>query len=290
MNEPSATIRRSDAGHAEARATTNFRPARKRAAFTIIELLVVIAIIALLIGILLPALAGARAQGRATVCAANLRQLAAANELYLSDHRGHYAPGAVDIVTHNRHRWHGTRDTVDVPFVPYGGSLTKYLSGAGSSQAVRACPAFTDVLDDPAAFERGCGGYGYNNAYVGTRRARSGDDRWHLVSDEAGAPAHLFRSPARTVMFTDTAFAADGLIEYSFLEPRFHPEHPRSRFDPSAHFRHTGQANAAWLDGHVSSETRTFTWSSGLYGGSPKALGVGWFGEADDNSLYDPGV
>ncbi len=259
-----------------------------RAAFSLIELLVVIAIVALLIGLLVPALAAARGQARASVCASNLRQLAAANELYVADHAGYYAPGAVDIVLHNRHRWHGTRTSTGVPFRPEGGSLTRYLGEVGSAPLVRACPSFADILDSPGAFERGCGGYGYNNAYVGTRRVRSGPGAWSLASDRQGAPAHLFVQPARTVMFGDAAFAADEAIEYSFLEPRFHPDRPQVRFDPSTHFRHREEANLAWLDGHVDSEARRHSWSSGLYQGDPQGLDIGWFGADDDNRLFDP--
>ena len=57
-------------------------------AFTLIELLVVIAIIALLMAILLPALEGAREQGKSIVCRSNLRQWGAIFTLYAEDSRG----------------------------------------------------------------------------------------------------------------------------------------------------------------------------------------------------------
>ncbi len=57
--------------------------------FTLIELLVVIAVVALLLGLLLPALAGARRSAQAAVCLARLQQLGVAVTLYLDDHDQH---------------------------------------------------------------------------------------------------------------------------------------------------------------------------------------------------------
>ena len=64
---------------------------KNKKAFTLIELLVVISIIALLIGILLPALGSARKTAQTMVCAATLRSIGTAQALYESDFRDHYS-------------------------------------------------------------------------------------------------------------------------------------------------------------------------------------------------------
>ena len=70
------------------------RPLHPVRAFTLIELLVVIAIIAILVGILLPSLGGARASGRQIVCRSNLKQFGLASILYAQDYKSLIWPAA----------------------------------------------------------------------------------------------------------------------------------------------------------------------------------------------------
>lgn len=272
-----------------------------RRAFTLIELLVVVAVVALLMGLLIPAVGGARRRAHAAVCASNCRQLQLANELYASDFAGRYVPGAVDHQTAtvmpaaNLCRWHGVRDNASQPFDPERGPITEYLDSGASSRRVRACPSFRPAPSQTPGFEAAAGGYGYNNTFVGTVRRRTAAGIWTIASSLTGSRNTEFRDPACTIAFADAALVTNDLVEYSFIEPPFWPEYPPVagiagagfRPDPSVHFRHDGHAAAVWLDGHASSESMSFTQSSGIYTGIAADHAVGWFGDADSNADFD---
>ncbi len=63
---------------------------RPRCAFTLVELLVVVAIIALLLGILLPAISKVRQLAKTAKCLGNLRNMEVAHQMYISEYRGRF--------------------------------------------------------------------------------------------------------------------------------------------------------------------------------------------------------
>jgi prepilin-type N-terminal cleavage/methylation domain-containing protein/prepilin-type processing-associated H-X9-DG protein len=64
----------------------------RRGAFTLVELLVVIAIIAILAGMLLPALSGAKETGKRIACVNHLRQIDLALTMFADEHEGEFPP------------------------------------------------------------------------------------------------------------------------------------------------------------------------------------------------------
>ena len=72
------------------------RHSKRSRAFTLIELLLVIAVIAILAGLLLPALARSKAKARTVACLNNVKQVALGFRMWADDNNGHF-PWAVDF-------------------------------------------------------------------------------------------------------------------------------------------------------------------------------------------------
>jgi len=267
---------------------------RENKAFTLIELLIVISIIALLLAILMPALGAARSGSLALACKSNLRQLLIANIGYATENDGFYVPAASDMWDNaGLHRWHGQRDTLDEPFDPLRGPLIGYLADGRTKE----CPLrveFVKGRDWNTNFEQGCGGYGYNMTYIGSRTSRSAGGGVQAWKDSYAMTARMteIATPALTLMFADTAMANDGksLIEYSFAEPPFTIYNCRPVTDfymsPSIHFRHSDRANVGWADGHIEPRQMAGSGEENVYGANPGDFQLGWF-EPLNNSLFD---
>lgn len=116
-----------------------------RGGFTLIELLVCIAVIALLIGLLVPALAGARESARTAVCMSNQRQLAVAWSMYAAAHADRAMPLAywdtADIGTGPQVFWWGTHGTATTLPDFTSGFLAPYLDAGIAARSVLECPS-----------------------------------------------------------------------------------------------------------------------------------------------------
>lgn len=247
---------------------------RNRPAFTLIELLVVIAIIALLIGILLPALGQARSAAKATVNLTNLRSIGQGMEMYLGEYRRLPAFRLPEGMTHEptgrpRPRWQWfVGDFIGRPYTPRSMQELNDFNNAGAIARLDN-KAFMDPSHTLEDFVRGSSGqiealrngsYGYNYHYLGNSRTDNPDPRFDNFPVRVGR----IQQPAMTVSVADslgnqTTFGQTGFREHSYAldPPRLDTANNNAqRFGQSsgkspAQARHLGKAMTAFLDGHA---------------------------------------
>jgi prepilin-type N-terminal cleavage/methylation domain-containing protein len=106
----------------------------KRRAFTLVELLVVIGIIAVLIGMLMPALSRVRDQARVTACSSNQRQIYQGITMFAAEHRG-LAPGS------------GVKDAAGTELNVPPNALTDIGTGVGQLIATGTTVDDSDLAD-----------------------------------------------------------------------------------------------------------------------------------------------
>ena len=229
----------------------------RRGGFTLIELLVVIAVIALLVGLLLPALGPAREASRTTKCLSAQRQFSLALVMYLNAHDERFPPAITGVYTAGP---------------VYGWDFTHYSDGRVEPGVlwdglapleIAQCPSLYGEASETANYAGDpYTGFNYNTSYLGGPTEPVGG--WALAGVSAPPTARLAEvmRPDGCAAFGDGGFgqsAYGGSGANKFMRSPWVGERDTDIGGPTAtrgagaqSFRHGGGVTvAAFVDGHA---------------------------------------
>ena len=212
--------------------------------FTLIELLVVIAIIAILAAMLMPALQKARAKGKQSSCANNIRQFIVYNGMYLNDYDDFYSYHKTIFRTffdkygnNRRLYWCPEAD-----MFTYEYSSTKNVLRCKDSELKNAL--YNGIV------------YGWN--YIGFATIRAyGSDSSGASTTDCAVKVSKVKNPSKKVLFGDLVRNATGKTGLPDVATATNTGLWAAIADSSQgspHDRHSGGANLGWADGRVSYE------------------------------------